>query len=365
MAIDLTGRRVLVAGSTDAFGSFVPDSVLIELVAALERVGARVELMQVPFQPRTEDEVIRNMTAWSMFDFGQDQGSWYDLVIATSFPAYMLHHRRLVSWVLTDYRLVLDLYGTAGPLFTWSLDNEQRRALVLRLLRNALQSAGLLFFSTAEQAERAASFLDLTAPVLDPACVLDCVQGMRTVAALKKGLTDPADDKRALMLICDGRGLDHITVLLKKVETVAGLRLIVACPDMVRQDILNRVSQSDQTDRVNLIGEYDRTVWQQSIKRASVLIDLRPDDGLNPVVFEACRAGKPLLVHTRALWSKRVLGRSGMDQPVFDDAFERLFSLLDCLYDRDQARHETDGARSLSAVQSWDQVLSQLIGPLL
>ncbi len=87
-----------------------------EQVAALCRElrtrGHRAELVTLPYKWYPRSQLWRSIKMWELADLGESDGRRIDLVIATKFPSYFVHHGRRVLWLTHQYRQLYDLYGT-------------------------------------------------------------------------------------------------------------------------------------------------------------------------------------------------------------------------------------------------------------
>lgn len=82
------------------------------LFGALQRAGHEVDQVTLPFRFVPLSEVERSMAQWESEDFTQLNGYTPERVICLTFPTFYLQHPNKVSWMLHQYRLVYDLWGT-------------------------------------------------------------------------------------------------------------------------------------------------------------------------------------------------------------------------------------------------------------
>ena len=106
---------------------------------------------------------------WELADLGESDGRRIDLVIATKFPSYFVHHDRRVLWLTHQYRQLYDLYGTPYSDYNparWR-DRRLRRRFVARDTA-ALARYARRFTISANTRERMRRYNGLEAETLYP-----------------------------------------------------------------------------------------------------------------------------------------------------------------------------------------------------
>lgn len=83
-----------------------------ELVKQLRAKGFNVDEVILPFKWYPKIQILKDCAAWKMLDLTEANGKKIDLVIATKFPAYLIHHPNKIVWLLHQFREVYDLEGT-------------------------------------------------------------------------------------------------------------------------------------------------------------------------------------------------------------------------------------------------------------
>jgi glycosyltransferase involved in cell wall biosynthesis len=134
----------------------------------LRRRGHEVEIVALPFNWSSREQILRSALAWRLLDLTSSVGGEIDLVIATRFPSYAVRHPRKVVWLIHQFRQIYELAGTQYSDFG-ALPGD---AAVVEMLRDldsrALGEARARFSISRTTADRLRRFNGLDAEPLYP-----------------------------------------------------------------------------------------------------------------------------------------------------------------------------------------------------
>lgn len=108
---------------------------------ALRRHGHTVDIVAVPYRWQPHQALYDSMLAWRLLDLNEVDGQPVDLVIATKFPAYLVHHHRKVIWLVHQHRQAYDWYGTAFSDFVNTPADRELRDALMAADQTAFQEA--------------------------------------------------------------------------------------------------------------------------------------------------------------------------------------------------------------------------------
>ena len=146
--------RVVVAAVQSPFLSGGAERHVDRLTEELVARGVEAEKVTIPFFENTHFEVIQSALAWQLGDFERFGGGKVDAVIATRFPSYLARHRRKVVWLIHQYRVVYDQFGTAYSDYTGSAEDRRIREMVRHMDTRSLSEARKVFANSHNVAER-------------------------------------------------------------------------------------------------------------------------------------------------------------------------------------------------------------------
>lgn len=326
-----------------------------EQVAALCReLRARdhkVELITLPYKWYPRSQLWRSMKMWELADLSESDGRRIDLVIATKFPSYFVHHGRRVLWLTHQYRQLYDLYGTPYSEYSparWR-DRRLRRRFVARDTA-ALARYARRFTISANTRERMRRYNGLEAEILYPppklADRVQCLEYDNFILSVGR-----------LNRMKRTEGLLHALALTK---TAARAVIAGTGPEEDRLKQLThdlgltaRVEFAGYVDDDRLIGLYGRCLG----------VFFAPlDEDYGYITLEAFLAAKPVLTCSDSGGSMEfvVHEQNGFILPPGDWASAA--SCIDRLC-RDRELCRSLGATGRAAVRAitWDHVLARLL----
>ncbi len=137
-----------------------------DLVAELCRRGHDADLVTVPFKWYPGERVLTQAFLWRLLDLEEADGRRIDLVIATKFPSYVVHHPNKVVWLVHQFRQAYELDRTDLGQFGDSPEERAIRRKVQELDRIALGEARKLFTTSRNVAERLERSTGIVAEVM-------------------------------------------------------------------------------------------------------------------------------------------------------------------------------------------------------
>jgi glycosyltransferase involved in cell wall biosynthesis len=334
---------VVVCGAQVPFMRGGAELHMENLVAAIASAGHRAELVRLP-------------TAWDRIRIFDAALAWRlvpidaDIVIATNFPSYFVHHDHKVVWLFHQHRGAYD--AAARPWSDFTLDDEALEAQ--RLLNEwdnrALQEAEHLFTTSGEVARRLARFNGLAAtPLYHPPPLHDTLHTGAFGDYVFCATRLEANKRPELMV----QAVRHLT---------SDVRVTIAGSGTMRDTLKDEARASGRSERVELLGFVDdaRLVDLYANSLAVVYAPVEEDYGY--VTLQAFLAGKPVITAADAggvlEWVE-----DGVTGIVTDGTPVSVAAAIDKLAsDREWARALGAEGRRRVAELSWQHVVERLLG---
>jgi glycosyltransferase involved in cell wall biosynthesis len=323
------------------------ESLRDELVAR----GHEVDIVALPFAWSDRVQLIKSGLAWRLLDLTSAGGQRIDLVIATRFPSYLVHHPRKVVWLVHQMRQVYDLLGTPYSDFTDAPRDRKVIEMVRAMDRRTLAEARSVFTISQNVADRLQKFNEIPAEVLYPPPKLSSQlhAGPFGDYVFTIGRLDPL------------KRFDLLVRAMKHTATPVRCRIAGTGPDRDKLEAL--IDKLGVREKVELLGWVEDRGLVELYAGALAVFYAPYDEDYGYVTVEAFQSGKPMLT---AADSGGVLefvedGRNGF--VVSPDSPRDLAARIDALYrDREKARTMGERGRAKVAGIGWDQVVESLVG---
>jgi glycosyltransferase involved in cell wall biosynthesis len=319
----------------------------------LSRRGFDVDRISLPFNYSSRADLLKSGLVWRLLDLKTATGEDIDLVIATRFPSYLIRHRNKVVWLYHQFRQAYDLFGTRYGFLNRGPEGRSVVETIHAMDRRGLSEARGLFTIARNVARRLETHNGLEAETLYP------------------------PPKLADQLRCEGYG-DYVFFAgrlddMKRVEamvrafehTRSGVRGKIAGTGPLMEDLQSRISESNLSDRVELLGWIDDDELLDHYARCLAVYHAPYDEDYGFVTLEAFGALKAVvtaadsggvLEFVRDGVNGRICGAAEPRQiaRAFDDLFE----------DRSRARAMGEKGKEAIAGVSWDRVIDELTANL-
>lgn len=342
-------RRILICTAKVPFISGGAEVLTDTLAAELGRRGFEVDVVSIPFNWGSRDQILRHALLWRLADLERIEEREVDLVIATRFPSYVVRHPNKVVWLVHQFRQIYDLYGT--PYSDFGPDDREVIETLRRIDQRSLGEAQRLFSISQNTANRLERHNDLRAKVLYPPPKFGDLytSGEHGDYVLSVSRLDPM--KRIDLLI----------------ESMARTQTPVRClipgrgPDQERLEA--KIVEHGLSDRVELLGFVDDERLLELYSRALAVFFSPYDEDYGYVSVEAFRAGRPILSFADSGGALELVEDevNGFVCPA--GAIRPMAERIDRLYnDRDLARRLGEAGHSAVETIGWDHVVPALTG---
>jgi glycosyltransferase involved in cell wall biosynthesis len=105
-------KKILICFSSTPFIRGGAELHVESLYLELKTRGFEVDMVNIPFQQRPKEEILKNIITWRLLKLDKVNFDPVDLVISTKFPSYTVKHPNKVTWLIHQHRAIYDLYGT-------------------------------------------------------------------------------------------------------------------------------------------------------------------------------------------------------------------------------------------------------------
>jgi glycosyltransferase involved in cell wall biosynthesis len=319
------------------------------LTEQLRRREHEVELVRIPFKWYPGPRPLREALLWRLLDLEEAQGSPIELVIATKFPSYAIHHDNKVVWLVHQFRQAYELDRTElGQFGDEPFDRATVRA-IHRLDRTTLGEARRLFAISQTVADRLERSTGLRAEVLLPP---------------PQQLDYRSSDGMGKFILSVGR-LDRakrVDLLLEAAALDTSLRVVVAGEGPDRKRLEHLSAERGLDGRVTFAGRVAddelATLYAECLAVFYAPID--EDFGLVP--YEAFLSAKPVVTTRDSGGPLEVVvdRENGLVCEPVPSAVAAAFAWLAANPER--ARACGQSGRRIAERITWDTVVDRLLG---
>ncbi len=153
----ISKKRVLICAVKVPFVIGGAEYHIDNLFKNLIKRGYETELIRLPFKWYPHIELFRNALLWRSFNFNKI--NYYDVVIATKFPTYLIRHKNKVVWLLHQHRQVYELLGTPYTDFQDSIEDYQYMNYIYEIDTLALLESKKIFANSKTVSNRLLRYL--------------------------------------------------------------------------------------------------------------------------------------------------------------------------------------------------------------
>lgn len=133
------------------------------LCRALREAGHQVEMVALPFAPRTTDALLDSLAAFRLIELGAE----FERVVVLKFPAYLVRHPHKILWLIHQHHGAYERFFSDFGLANLP-DGRLAREAVREADRLAFGEARAIFTISRTVAARLEASHGVTAPVLFP-----------------------------------------------------------------------------------------------------------------------------------------------------------------------------------------------------
>jgi len=341
--------RVVVAAVQSPFLSGGAELHVDRLTEELVARGVNAEKVTIPFFESTHFDVLKSALLWRLGDFDRFAGEKVDAVIATRFPSYLARHRRKVVWLIHQYRVVYDQFGTAYSDYTGSAEDLRIREMVRHMDTTSLSEAKRVFANSRNVAGRLRKYNGIESEALYHPPPLTgryrrCEPGD---AALWVGRLERW--KRPGLAI---GALAH--------APSARLKVVGDGPE--RRALESYARGLGVESRCEFLGRVSDEDLLELFSRARLVLATAADEDYGYVPLEAYLSGKAVVTVSDAGGPLEFV-RNGKTGYVVDPTPEALGNLLTSIWDRTSELGElAERGRAVVEKISWDHVTDSLLG---
>jgi glycosyltransferase involved in cell wall biosynthesis len=317
-----------------------------ELVTELRARGHEADLLSVPFKWYPGARVLTQAFLWRMLDLEEADGRAIDVVVATTFPSYVVRHPEKRVWLVHQFRQAYELDGTELGQFGQSAEERALRRQVQELDRRALGEATRLFATSANVAGRLQRSTGLHAEVLPhPPQALPYHSSPSQGFVLSASRLDRAK---------------RIDLLLEAAALEEGLEVVVASdgPDRERLEEIARARRLD--GRVRFEGRVDAERLAQLYATCSSVYYAPVDEDFGMGPFEAFLSGKPVITATDAGGPLDVVSDRRTGLVVRPEAAEIGSAAVWLRDHEDEAAAFGRAGKALADEVTWDRAIARL-----
>jgi glycosyltransferase involved in cell wall biosynthesis len=319
----------------------------------LRRRGHEVEIVALPFNWSSREQILRSALAWRLLDLTSSVGGEIDLVIATRFPSYAVRHPRKVVWLIHQFRQIYELAGTQYSDFG-ALPGD---AAVVEMLRDldsrALGEARARFSISRTTADRLRRFNGLDAEPLYPPPQL----GDRYRSA------DPGDYVLTVGRLDPMKRFDLLVQALAR--STRPLRAVIVGEGPEQERLSELARELGLADRVRLEGRVDDERLIELYAGARAVFYAPFDEDYGYVTLEAFRSGRAVVTTADAGGVLEFVrdGENGFVCEAGD--LDAVASRFDRLYDDPELaiRLGSSGQESVREI-GWDRVTDRILSGL-
>jgi len=146
-------------------------------------------------------------------------------------------------------------------------------------------------------------------------------------------------------------------------ETHIHLDLTIFTESACKLALQGAVAPLTKVGTIKIEDFYEEQLWDKSLSQADIVIDLRVTADINPVVLEAARMRKTLLIRKESPWSRTIIEQSQAGY-VISVELPELRDIISPDNVGEKVRHV--GLKWETFYQrTWDDILTTLLKPVL
>ncbi|MEP6609771.1 MAG: glycosyltransferase family 4 protein [Burkholderiaceae bacterium] len=348
-------RRVLVLGAQVPFARGGAENLNAGLVKAIADFvpDVEVDLVQLPFKHRPEQQLLADMMNWRLIDITEVDGRKVDLVIATKFPTYAVRHPNKVLWLVHQYRQAYELAGTIYDVPALSEVEAAARKKLRELDTRFIGECVARFAISETVSERLLRFNDLLSiPLWPPSLLQDRIQaGTYGESILYFGRLDR---------------VKRVGLLVDAASRVPEVRVVICGAGPDRPALQTQIDGLGLHDRVRLAGHLPESALIDEIARARAVFYGPFDEDYGYATIEAFLAEKPVITCSDSGEAARMVERTGAGWVVdatpaaIADAIIKVFST-----DDPTLRALGAGGAAFARGLSWRNIVDTMVNPHL
>ena len=324
------------------------------LVQACRTAGHEADLISIPFNGRSPEQLSDQMLACRLLDLTESCGTNIDCVIGLRFPAYLIPHPSKVLWLVHQHRSAYDLWNTPYGDLHPHPQGADAASLIRRSDRTAFREASRILTISTTVSERLRRFNGVgSEPLRPPPPHAD------RFAWIEDGdffiLPDCIDDMGRQDL-----ALTALTYATRPVKLV----LTGDEDQAIDRERLEMFSHRFGSDRVRWLGRIGEDEKYRLYGSCLGVIAIPFDEDYGYAALEAMLSGKPVITcsDSGGMLDFVVDGQTGLVcQPEPQAVAQAMDQLWD---DRSRARELGASGRTLyeSMNFSWGRVVENLLG---
>jgi len=141
----------------------------LNLGDALKKAGHEVEFVNIPMFDQPVESLERQILAVRLLEVERTWAGNIDLCIGLKFPAYYVKHSNKVIWLLHQYRMAYDLYGTDFSVLHLTKEGRNTRDIVHNADNLYLREAKRIYANSKNVATRLGKYNDIpSVPLYHP-----------------------------------------------------------------------------------------------------------------------------------------------------------------------------------------------------
>ncbi|MCA1574883.1 MAG: glycosyltransferase family 4 protein [Acidobacteria bacterium] len=344
-------RNILICTTQVPFTSGGAESHVEGLRRAFQAGGYQAEVVALPFKWYPPSEIMRGALAWRLLDLTEANGKPVDLVIGMKFPAYLVAHERKVLWVMHQYRVAYNLWGTAFDDLSTYPEGTRVREWIRHCDTRFIPEAKRVFANSKTVAERLRRYNQIESePLYHPPPRFEQLRsGEQGDYIFYPSRLEP--QKRQELLI----------EAVKFARTP--IKVVLAGNSSNLKHYHSLIKQHRVGERVRLLGFVSEPEMIELYANALGVCYLPFDEDYGYVTLEGMLSGKPVVVPSDGGGATEFVEHDH-DGFVVEPDPRAIAECLDGLYlDRERARKiGVRGREKLQALNlSWQNVVDRLI----
>ena len=346
-------KRVAVLGAQVPFVRGGAEILNEELVRQINLYGRKhglmAELIQLPFKPYPEEQILSDMLSWSLLDLSEANGHKIDLCIGTKFPSYFAQHENKNLWMVHQHRIFYDLQGSEYDV---NYVNPECRAIRETIRTADTRTLGAIekrFSISHTVSERLKTYNDLSSEVIYPPSKLKDLLYFKSYGDY---------------ILYFGRleTIKRTDLLVRAIKNIPGRRIVIAGTGNHLKNLQELVVSLNLQDRVTLTGYVSDESLLELIADARAVFYGPLDEDYGFATLEAFGASKPVITFSNSGEVARLVAStaSGWVVPPNIDALTHTLEQIFVMEDR-QLSDMAEAGKQLCDTITWQAVISNLV----
>jgi glycosyltransferase involved in cell wall biosynthesis len=319
-----------------------------KLVEQLRLQDYETELITIPFKWYPQKAIMRHLSMWRLVDLTESNGRRIDLMIATKFPSYIAYHPNKVTFLLHQFKMVYELWGTEFCDFSGNKTESELQRQIMAIDNATLPESKDIFTLSKTVSARLRKYNDIESePIYHPSPLA--------------GKIEPGNIGDTLLAISRLDRLKRFDLLLRALAVSKSKpKTIIAGTGPELKNLRHLADELKVSDFVEFTGFVAEEKLIELYHNCGAVWFAPFLEDYGYVALEAMMAAKPVITTSDAGGVTELVEAAAGGLVTGSDPKEIAFAIDRIFADPEQATRLGKAGAKFVADISWDRVIEKL-----